>query len=211
MREFCIAGVAETPLGKVTDQSEPSMIALAAMAALDEAGLTRADVDGLFVNYLGEEGSVLLGEYLGIEPSYADSSDLGGGSWEGFVGHAMAAIAAGHCTVALLAYASRQRSLRKRSRTHVLAPWPPESITAQFDQPTGLPVPIGHYALVTARHMHEYGTTEEQLASVAVTAREWARLNPKAWRRDTLTVADVMVSERICGPIKKLDCCLIKI
>ncbi|MFO7194260.1 MULTISPECIES: hypothetical protein [Thermocrispum] len=209
MREFCIAGVAETPLGKVTDQSEPSMIALAAMAALDEAGLTRADVDGLFVNYLGEEGSVLLGEYLGIEPSYADSSDLGGGSWEGFVGHAMAAIAAGHCTVALLAYASRQRSLRKRSRTHVIAPWPPESLTAQFDQPAGLPVPIGHYALVTARHMHEHGTTEEQLASVAVTAREWARLNPKAWRRDPLTVADVMVSERICGPIKKLDCCLI--
>ncbi|NIH87099.1 thiolase C-terminal domain-containing protein [Amycolatopsis granulosa] len=207
MPEFCIAGVAESPLGHVTDQSEPSMIALAAMAALDEAGIARTEVDGLFVNYLGEEGSVQLGEYLGIEPSHADSSDLGGGSWVGFIGHAMAAIAAGQCEVALLAYASRQRTLRKRSRAHVLAPPPPESITAQFDQPAGVPVPIGHFALVTARHMYEYGTTEEQLASVAVTGREWARLNPKAWRRDPLTVEDVLASDRICGPIKKLDCC----
>lgn len=207
MPEFCITGVFESPVGHVTDQSEHSMIALAAMAALDEAGLTRADVDGLFVNYIGEEGSVQVGEYLGIEPTHADSSDLGGGSWVGFIGHAMAAIAAGQCEVALLAYASRQRTLRKRSRTHASAPWPPESITAQFDQPTGLPIPIGHFALITARHMHEYGTTEEQLASVAVTAREWARLNPKAWRREPITVEDVLASARICGPLKKLDCC----
>ncbi|WP_033295445.1 acetyl-CoA acetyltransferase [Amycolatopsis jejuensis] len=207
MPEFSIAGVAESPLGHVTGESELSMIALAAREALGEANIGLREVDGLFVNYLGEEGSVQLGEYLGIEPSHADSSDLGGGSWVGFVGHAMAAIAAGQCEVALLAYASRQRTLRKRSRKHVLAPWPPESLTAQFDQPAGLPVPIGHFALVTARHMYEYGTTEEQLASVAVSGREWAQLNPKAWRRDPLTIEDVLASDRICGPLKKLDCC----
>lgn len=192
MPEFYITGVAESPLGHVIDQSESSMAALAAMEALDEAGLTRADVDGLFVNYMGEEGSVQVGEYLGIEPSHADSSDLGGGSWVGFIGHAMAAIAAGQCEVALLVYASRQRALRKRSREY---PWrrpAPESIAAQFDLPTGIPTPIGHFALITARHMHEYGTTEEQLASVAVTGREWARLNPKAWRRGPLTIEDVL-------------------
>jgi acetyl-CoA acetyltransferase len=207
MPDFYIAGVSESPLGHVTDQSEPSMAALAAMAALDEAGLTRADVDGLFVNYMGEEGSVQMGEYLGIEPTHADSSDLGGGSWIGFVGHAMAAIAAGQCEVALLVYASRQRTLRTRSREHVVVPPPPWSIAAQFDVPAALPMPIGHFALITARHMHEYGTTEEQLASVAVTGREWARLNPKAWRRDPLTVEDVLASKRVCGPLKKLDCC----
>lgn len=122
MPEFYITGVAESPLGHVIDQSESSMAALAAMEALDEAGLTRADVDGLFVNYMGEEGSVQVGEYLGIEPSHADSSDLGGGSWVGFIGHAMAAIAAGQCEVALLVYASRQRALRKRSREYPVAP-----------------------------------------------------------------------------------------
>jgi acetyl-CoA acetyltransferase len=207
MPEFYITGVAESPLGHVVDQSELSMVAVAALAALDEAGLTRADVDGLFVNYMGEEGSVQVGEYLGIEPTHADSSDLGGGSWVGFIGHAMAAIAAGQCEVALLVYASRQRALRKRSREYPVTPPAPESIAAQFDLPTGLPTPIGHFALITARHMHEYGTTEEQLASVAVTGREWARLNPKAWRRDPLTIEDVLASDRICGPLKKLDCC----
>ncbi|SFP06288.1 Acetyl-CoA acetyltransferase [Actinomadura madurae] len=207
MPEFYITGVAESPLGHVIDQSESSMAALAAMEALDEAGLTRADVDGLFVNYMGEEGSVQVGEYLGIEPSHADSSDLGGGSWVGFIGHAMAAIAAGQCEVALLVYASRQRALRKRSREYPVAPPAPESIAAQFDLPIGIPTPIGHFALITARHMHEYGTTEEQLASVAVTGREWARLNPKAWRRGPLTIEDVLASDRICGPLKKLDCC----
>ncbi|WP_203992728.1 thiolase C-terminal domain-containing protein [Sphaerisporangium rufum] len=205
--EFYITGVAESPLGHVADQSEPSMAALAAMEALEEAGLTRADVDGLFVNYMGEEGSVQVGEYLGVEPRHADSSDLGGGSWEGFVGHAMAAIAAGQCEVALLVYASRQRSLRSRSRKHATAPALPGSIAAQFDVPAGLPLPIGHFALITARHMYEYGTSEEQLASVTVTGREWARMNPKAWRRAPLTVQDVMASDRVCGPLKKLDCC----
>ena len=90
-----IAGVAETPLGKVPDQTELSMVALAAREALAEAGMTLADVDGLFVNYMGEEGSVQVGEYLGIQPRYGDSSDLGGGSFEAFVHHAMLAVAAG--------------------------------------------------------------------------------------------------------------------
>ena len=81
-RQVHIAGVAETPLGKVPDQTELSMVALAAREALAEAGMTLADVDGLFVNYMGEEGSVQVGEYLGIQPRYGDSSDLGGGSFE---------------------------------------------------------------------------------------------------------------------------------
>jgi acetyl-CoA acetyltransferase len=188
-----IAGVAETALGKVLDQTENSMVALAADEALAEAGMTLKDVDGLFVNYMGEEGSVQVGEYLGLQPRYADSSDMGGGSFEAFVHKAMVAIEAGHCDVALIAYASRQRSRRNRSMAVAID----DSIAGQFEAPFGLPLAIGHYALIASRHMHEFGTTPEQLAEVAVTAREWAQMNPKAWSRDPLTVGDVLASSPI--------------
>jgi acetyl-CoA acetyltransferase len=127
-----IAGVAETPLGKVLDQSELSMVALAAKEALAEAGLGFKDVDGLFVNYMGEEGSVQVGEYLGIQPRYADSSDMGGGSFEAFVHHAMLAVAAGRCEVALITYASRQRSRRNRNRAVAAGP---ATLSGQFEAP----------------------------------------------------------------------------
>jgi len=206
-RPVYIAGVAEAPLGKVYDHSEMSMLALAAREALAEAGMTLKDVDGVFVNYMGEEGSVQVGEYLGIQARYADSSDLGGAAFDIFVHHAMLAVAAGRCDVALIGFASRQRSRRGRD-----ASWrgtDPESIWSQLDAPYGLPTPIGQYALATARHMHQYGTTSKQLAEIAVAARKWAQLNPKAWVRDPLTVEDVLASAVISDPLHKLDCCLI--
>ncbi len=199
-----IVGAAETPLGEVADESELSMVGLAARDALAEAGLTLRDVDGLFVNYMGEEGTVQVGEYLGIEPRYLDSSDLGGAAFEAFVGHAMTAVAAGRCEVALITYASRQRSLR--SRRLVPAPSP---FRQQLEDPYGLPVPIGYYALTAARHMHEFGTTRAQLAEIAVAARAWARLNPKAWARDPLTIADALASRPIVEPLHRSDCCLV--
>ncbi|WP_119274107.1 acetyl-CoA acetyltransferase [Taklimakanibacter deserti] len=201
-----IAGVAETALGKVLDQSEFSMVALAAREALAEAGLGLRDVDALFTNYMGEEGSVQLGEYLGLAPRYAESSDMGGASFEFFVHHAMAAIAAGRCEVALIGYASRQRSRRNRKKA---APALDGSLSAQFETPYGIHFPIGHYALSAARYMHQYGATLEHLAEVAVAARQWAALNPKAWVRDPLSIADVMSSPMLCDPLRKLDCCLI--
>ena len=203
-----IAGVAETPLGLVTDLSEYAMVALAAREALAEADLTLRNVDGLFVNYLGEEGTVQLGEYLGIQPRYADSTDLGGAAFEALVHHAMLAVMAGRCEVALIAYASRQRSRRLRSRSRQPAYGDP-GLTAQFETPYALPTPIGQFALIAARHMHEFGTTAEQLAEVAVTARRWAQLNPKAWVREPLTVADVIASPLLSDPLHKLDCCLV--
>lgn len=201
-----IAGVAETPLGKVMDQSELSMVALAAREALDEAGLRFRDVDGLFVNYMGEEGSVQVGEYLGIKPRYADSSDMGGGSFEAFVHHAMLAVAAGRCEVALITYASRQRSRRNRNRAIAADPG---TLAGQFEAPYGIHFPIGFYALTAARHMHQYGTRPEHLAEVAVAARRWAQLNPKAWSREPLSIDDVLASPLICEPLHKLDCCLV--
>ena len=202
-----IVGAAETPLGKVLDQSEFSMVALAAAEALAEAGLGFKDVDALFTNYMGEEGSVQLGEYLGLQPRYAESSDMGGASFEFFVHHAMAAVATGRCEVALIAYASRQRSRKSRKKAAAALDG---SLSAQFETPYGIHFPIGHYALSAARYMHQYGATPEHLAEVAVAARQWAALNPegmgarsaddrrRAWRRRCSR-----------DPLRKLDCCLV--
>jgi acetyl-CoA acetyltransferase len=186
------------------------MMALAAREASAEAGLSLRDVDGIFARYrTGEpmiEHSVELGEYLGIQPRYADSTDIGGCSFEAYVHHAMLAVAAGRCEVALIAYASRQRSRRSRSmQSH----GDDYTISGQFEAPYGLISPIGQYALIAARHMYQYGTRAEQLAKVAVAARRRAQLNPKAWVREPLTVADVLASEMICDPLHRLDCCLV--
>jgi acetyl-CoA acetyltransferase len=206
LRPAYIAGVAETPLGEVWDHSELSMAALASHEALTEAGLTFADVDALFTNYMGEEGTVQLGEYLGIMPRYADSTDLGGAAFEAFVHHAVAAIHAGRCEVALIAYASRQRTRRSRRMTRETDN---STLGAQFELSYGLPGPLGHYAMIAARHMYQFGTTAEQLAEIAVAARSWAAKNPKAWSRDPITVEDVVTSRLICDPLHRLDVCLV--
>jgi acetyl-CoA acetyltransferase len=147
-----------------------------------------------------------VAEYLGIQPRYGDSSDLGGAAFEAFVHHAMLAVADGRCDVALIGFASRQRSRRGRN---VAWTGDPDSLWSQFQAPYGLPAPIGQYALAAARHMYQYGTTSEQLAEIAVAARKWAQLNPKAWMRDPLTVQDVLDSRLVSDPLHKLDCCLI--
>jgi acetyl-CoA acetyltransferase len=204
-----IAGVAETALGEVPDKTAYSMVATAAREALAEAGLTLRDVDGLFTCYMGDEGTVQLGEYLGIQPRYADSTDVGGASFEAHVHHALLALDAGRCDVALVLYASRQRTLRSRNPVPSPRLGGEPDLTQQFEAPAGLPMPIGHYAMVAARHMFEFGTTSEQLAEIAVAARAWARLNPKAWSRDPLTVADVLASRLIAEPLHRHDCCLV--
>jgi acetyl-CoA acetyltransferase len=208
-RTVCIAGAAEGPLGKVSDHSELSMMGLAARAALAEAGLSERDVDGLFVRYRTTEPlvehSVEFGEFMGIRPRFADSTDIGGGSFEAYVHHALLAVAAGRCDVALITYASRQRSRRSRSMLMAADDY---SLSGQFEAPYGIMSPIGQYALIAARHMHQYGTTATQMAEVAVAARRWAQLNPKAFVRDSLTVDDVLASEMVSSPLHRLDCCL---
>ena len=201
-----VAGVAETPLGKVPDQSEFSMAALASVEALAEAGLTLKDVDALFTNYMGEEGAVQVGEYLGIRPRIAESSDMGGASFEFFVHHAMLALAAGRCDVALITYASRQRSRRNRPKAVTAGDG---SLSGQFEAPYGIHFPLGHYGLSAARFLHETGNTAEHMAEVAVTARTWAAMNPKAWARDPLSLDEAMASAPIADPLRKADCCLV--
>ncbi|MEV9640786.1 acetyl-CoA acetyltransferase [Mammaliicoccus sciuri] len=208
-----IAGVGDVELldGKVQDGLSVLQIqALAAKAALQDAGLKKDDVDGMLVagNWgvpgIGGHPSAVVAEYLGITPKYTDSTNIGGSSFEAHIGHAAAAIQAGKCEVALIVFGSTQRSQRSRS----LGGRPP-ILTMQYDTPYGLPFPVGAYGMAAQRHMHQYGTTSEQLAEVAVSARKWAQLNPAATKRGSLTVEDVLNSPLICDPLHKLDCCLV--
>ncbi|MFI0352263.1 acetyl-CoA acetyltransferase [Actinomadura sp. 9N407] len=203
-RRAGIVGVAESDIGKTPHLTVLSQQALAARDALAEAGLGKDDVDAVFTaGGWGWAPTLTLAEYLGIQPRYTDSTNIGGSSFEAHVGHATAAIRAGLIDVALITYGSTQRTGRSRGRAA------PPQLTAQFELPYGLPQPVGAYALAAMRHMHEYGTTPEQLAEVAVAAREWARLNPRAPSHEPLTVADVLASPMICEPLHKLDCCLV--
>jgi acetyl-CoA acetyltransferase len=208
-----IVGVGDVDLdhGKVLHGKTVLQIqAEAAKKALQEAGLTATDVDGIFVAGAwgvpgpGSFPSVTMAEYLGIQPKFTDTTQIGGSSFEAHVGHAAAAIKAGLCDVALILYGSTQRS--QRSRT--LGGRPP-ILTQQFDTIWGLPAPVGGYAMAATRHMHQYGTTSRQLAEVAVATRKWASLNPGATMREALTIEDVIDSPLICDPLHLLDCCLV--
>jgi acetyl-CoA acetyltransferase len=198
-----IVGAAESDLGEVGPGFTPlDLIGQATDRALVDAGLKKEDVDGLFsASAYYSMATVSAGEYLGIRPRYSDATNMGGSSFVSHLLHAAAAIDAGLCEVALVIYASTQRSgggFRGLSD-------PPNP----YETPYGPRYPVSMYALATSRHMHEYGTTREQLAEVAVAAREWAKLNPKAFKRDHLTVEDVLASRMISSPLSLLDCCLV--
>jgi len=177
----------------------------AAKRALDDAGLTKDDVDGLFS--CGEEWShaLQLAEYLGLRPAYVDSTQVGGASWEIFVEHAVGALSAGLCSVALLVYGSTSRSeVRRRGHDGASGARGP----AQFEAPYGLTL-IGKYALVARRHMHEFGTTRRQLAAVAVAMNRWAQRNPNAFHHGKpLSVDAALQTPLIADPLRRADCCL---
>jgi acetyl-CoA acetyltransferase len=198
-------GVAESDLGVTPNKTVLQLQAQAAKAALDEAGLSFADVDALFTaGNWSWSPPLLLAEYLGLQPSYLDGTNIGGSSFEAHVAHAVAGVEAGLFDVALIAYGSTQRSDRSRNRIA-----PDATLTEQFERPYGLPSPVGSYAMAAMRHMHEYGTTREQLAEVAVATRKWAAMNPKAFKREPITIEDVLTSRPIAEPLHLLDCCLV--
>lgn len=198
-----IVGVAESDqIGKVPDKPAIALHAEAALNALEEAGLTLRDVDGLLTAGISP---LELGEYLGIEPSYTDGTAVGGSSFVIHLAHAAAAIVTGRCSVALITHGESGRS-RVGMPPRVPAP---DSLRGQFEDPYGLPTPVGAYALACSRHMAEYGTTKEQLAEIAVATRKWAMLNPKAYMRDPITIEDVLNSRPIVWPFNLLDCCLV--
>ncbi|MCZ6455139.1 MAG: acetyl-CoA acetyltransferase [Alphaproteobacteria bacterium] len=206
LKKACaIAGVAESRLGVVPDSTVMTLQAEAMVAALAEAGLEKSDVDAVFSSgNWGRLPQLQAAEYLGIRPSYSDNTSVGGASFEFHLGHAAAAIQAGLCKVAVILYGSTQRSRRERRifETHT-------DLGYQYEVPYGLPIPVGAYALAASRHMAQYGTTSEQMAELAVATRAWAQLNPAAYRRDPLTVDEVLASDMIASPLHRLDCCLV--
>ena len=212
-REAVIVGVADAALrdGMLAQPMTPLQVqAKVAAAAVADAKLSLSDVDGLLttgqwgVPGVGQLPTISVAEYLGIVPRFCDGTNIGGAAFESHVGHATMAIERGMCEVALITYGSTQKSARSRT----LGGRPP-ALTMQYETPWGLPTPVGGYAMAAMRHMHEFGTTSEQLAEVAVAARAWAGLNAAATHREPLSVSDVLASPMISDPLHLLDSCLV--
>jgi len=198
-----VVGAAESDLGSVGEAySAMDLMAQGVYRALDDCGLAIRDVDGIFcATSQNRLAGLALAEYLNLPEAYIDSTSTGGSSFMGHLARAEAAIAAGLCEVAVVAYGSTQRSLGRKNTSR--PEWNPyESPFKPFLPPTA-------YALAAARHMHEFGTTREQLAEVAVAARQWALMNPVAWEKDPLTVEDVLSSRMVSHPLTIRDCCLV--
>ena len=204
---IAIVGVAESDYGRVPHMTEMQLHAQALQRALVDSGLRKADIDGVFCSSqtLGMP-TVMLCEYLQLFPRYSDSTSIGGSSFEAHLNHAVAAIRAGKCEVALISYASNQ--LSSRSRMIGTGTRPATIPEATYESPYGNTL-VGAYAMAARRHMYQYGTTLEQLAAIAVTTRMHASLNPHAMYRDVITVQDVLNSRMIADPLHLLDCCVV--
>ncbi len=198
-----VVGVAESELGQVAPGTTPlDLMAQGVVRALADCGLRLSDVDGLFAASTQLRFTTMaLAEYLGIVPRYQDSTQIGGSSFMSHVTHAMAAIEQGLCEVAVIAYGSTQRSLSRATAS-------PREFNP-YESPYRPMLPVSAYAMAASRHMHQYGTTIEQLAEVAVAARRWALLNPVAWEKLPLTIADVLAAPRVSDPLGVRDCCLV--
>src|SRR5580698_2540374 len=198
-----IIGAAESDIGAVAALMSPiDLMAQGIHRALLDAGLSLSDVDGVFcATTQARTSSMTLLEYLGLPDAYTDGTIVGGSSFEIHVAHAHAALAAGLCSVAVIAYGSTQRTVGRRGAS-------PREYNP-YETPFKPFLPATAYAMAANRHMHEFGTTREQMAEVAVAAREWALLNPAAWEKKPLSIADVLNARPISDPFTVRDICLV--
>jgi acetyl-CoA C-acetyltransferase len=202
-----LVGAYEHPTRKAPDKSVAQLHAESARGALLDAGMTKADIDGYFC--AGDApglGPLSMVDYMGLKVRHVDSTDTGGSSYVVHVAHAAEAIALGKCSVALITLAGRPRSEGSsgtQPRNYGAA-----APDAAYELPYGLTTANG-YALVARRHMYEYGTTSEQLASIKVAASHHAQHNPDAMLREVVTVEDVLASPLIADPLHRLDCCVV--
>jgi len=205
-RRVAIVGAALSDTGKVPDITPYHLHFQATQRAIADAGLTKADVDGLASNGLGTLQPIEIAEYMGLSPTWVDSTGVGGGTWEVMAAHAAEAIAAGHAEVIVLVYGSTANSdIKAKRRTANLSFGARGPI--QYELPYGHTI-ISKYAMAARRHMHQYGTTIEQLAEVAVSARYNAGFNPDAMYRDPITIEEVTSGRMIADPFTKLQCCI---
>jgi acetyl-CoA C-acetyltransferase len=199
-----IVGAYEHPTRLAPDKSTPQLHAECAKGALEDAGLTKDDIDGYFC--AGDApgfGALSMADYMGLKLRHMDSTETGGSSYIVHVGHAAEAIAAGKCSVALITLAGRPRS--EQGRRGGFGAAAPE---ADFESPYGGQT-SNLYGMCAARHMHEFGTTSEQLAWIKVAASTHAQYNPHAMLKDVVTVEEVISSPIISTPLHRLDCCVI--
>jgi acetyl-CoA acetyltransferase len=205
-RRVAIVGAALSDIGRVDDKTAFHLCQQGTSRALADAGLTKDDVQGFMSHGTGMLPPVEVAEYMGIRPTWVDSTGVGGSTWEFMVEHAYAAIAMGLVDVVVLTYGSTTRADLKRKRRTANLSFGGRG-PVQFDAPFGHTL-IAKYALTTMRHMHEFGTTIEQLAEIAVSARHNASLNPEAYYRDPITIDDVLTSRMMAEPLTKLHCCI---
>lgn len=203
-----ITGVGLAGCGAAPGRSEIELLAEAARIAVADAGLKMRDIDGLCTANLNVAMWPLnVIEYLGLHPTFIEGTNIGGAAFVAHLAHAALALQAGQCNHVLVCYGSNQKTgtFGRRERTlarNSLDPSPYETPYKPFNPPSS-------YALIAARHMHEYGTTRRQLAEVAVAARGWAQLNPEAFSRDPLSIEDVLSARMISDPFTVYDCCLV--
>jgi acetyl-CoA C-acetyltransferase len=204
-----IVGAFEHPTRKAEDKSVAQLHAEVAAGALADAGLSKDDVDGYFC--AGDApgmGPVSVADYLNLDRlRHVDSTDIGGSSYLAHVAHAAAAIALGKCDVALITLAGRPRSEGMATGTTARS-WGIGVPDEPFELPHGRTI-ANSYAMVAMRHMHEFGTTSEQLAWIKVAASHHAQHNERAMLRKVVTVEEVVGSPMVADPLHRLDCCVI--
>ncbi|TGE02292.1 thiolase domain-containing protein [Methylobacterium nonmethylotrophicum] len=202
-----IAGAYEHPTRKAPDKTVAQLHAESAAGALADAGLTKDDVDGYFC--AGDApglGPLAMADYMNLRLRHLDSTDIGGASYIAHVAHAAEAIAMGKCSVALITLAGRPRSAGHSGTA--ARPVIADAPDSAWETPFG-PTTVNLYALCARRHMHEFGTTSEQLAWIKVAASHHAQHNPNAMLRDVVSVADVVASPIVADPLHRLDCCVV--
>jgi acetyl-CoA acetyltransferase len=205
-RRVAIAGVGLADTGAIGSATPYALIAQASRRALDECGLKPSDIDGLASTGLGTMAPIDVAEYMGLQPRWIDSTAVGGASWEVMAAHATDAIAAGHADVVLVTYGSTAKSDLAKGLRSANLDWGTRG-PQQWEAPYGHTL-ISKYAMAARRHMHEYGTTAEQLAEIAVSTRFNAKDNPLAAFRDPITIDDVLSGPMIADPFTKLQCCI---
>jgi acetyl-CoA acetyltransferase len=198
----CIVGVDESDeIGALPDKSQLTLHVEAVRNAVRDAGLKVGDIDGVFT--AGQHSPATIGEVLGITPRYVDGTTVGGCSFIIMIGHAVAALHHGLCDVAVISHGESGRS------GVGVSPRRDTALPGQYEAPYGFGGAPTYFGMITTRHMHEHGTTLEQWAQVAVSTREWARLNPKARNREPITIADVLASRPVVYPFNILNICLV--
>jgi len=198
-----IAGIGHTAFGKLPGRSTVSLNIEACRKAVEDAGVSPRDVDALLVKVPTSKVEMMYGqklaEAMGLEPRVGGVWDQGGASNISMIGMAAMAIEAGQCDVALVALADNPRT---GTRQAYEKGWGDDAVFGWFSV-------VASYAMIARRHMHDHGTTPEQLARIAIACREHGAANPDAQLRKPLTMDDYFASPFVVEPLRRADCCLI--